>query len=89
MMIIAWTVADLPPGFEDEYWGAVRTILADVLGASPDLADGYRARLKDSPDGQRLLAYHQDEGSLASELSGLPLTEEHIARINEILGPSV
>ena len=62
---------------ESHFWEAVRNALS-ILDADTVLADDYRARLKNAPSAERLLALHEDPIDVAATLAGISLTDAQL-----------
>jgi hypothetical protein len=70
---------------ERDYAFVLHAVLRNIFEARPAVADGYLAELADCPPFERLLALHEPPIEVASELTGIPITEEMQLRYEEIL----
>lgn len=64
--------------------GSLRTTLAIVYSADPDLAAEYVHELRNAPPLQRTLALHDDPLEVASLLTGLSVTAERTALYDSV-----
>ena len=74
----------LLPELEDRFWTLLRDALERILGADGELANQYRLHLESASSYEKLLALHDDPLDVAAMLAGISLTEEHLARYDEM-----
>jgi len=61
-------------------------VLEQILLVDGDLASQYRRQLESASTYEKLLALHDDPIDVAATLAGISLTEEHLARYDEMAG---
>jgi hypothetical protein len=73
--------------FEARYWFELQMTLRRVFHADPELVEHYRRSMMEAPPFQRALALHDHPLDVASTLTGISLTADHIALYDDATSP--
>src|SRR5690242_2489900 len=72
------------PELESAFWWLVRAAVSEVLGADDAPVERYQILLATASPAERLLAMHETPLEVASGLTGIAITPDHIERYERL-----